>query len=153
MEPVSQINRALQVSGSTTTDSQLQNMLSNEDGLRLSKLIEKATRRWPNQDHQETMGEYMEDFEKLVAKYSLQQVEEAMENLRIAPKQNFFPTPSEMAAEIERAVEQAKPTYYQLWQRENDRARAERQRKIAEVMAERETPEYKAWAKERGMEP
>lgn len=91
-----QLNNALMA-----TDAPLQRRLSNADGLHLSSLLEKAQRRWPNQDNSETIEEMLADFESLSLKYSLPIVEAAIERLRIAPSQRFFPTPSDVAEEIE----------------------------------------------------
>lgn len=43
----------------------------------------------------------MKDYEKLALKFSLQSVEQAIEELRIDPAQEFFPTPSDVAALID----------------------------------------------------
>ena len=86
----------------TTTDLPLQKRLSNEDGSRLTTLLERAQKRWPNQDTAESMEEYLADFEQLALKYSLQKIEVALKALRIDPQQQFFPKPDEVAGEIER---------------------------------------------------
>ena len=95
------ITEALQEIVSTSTDLRLQKWLSSDDGLRLTTLLEREQRRWPNQDTSDSMEEYLGDFEKLALKYSLQQIEEALEILRIDPEQAFFPKPNEVAEIIE----------------------------------------------------
>ena len=96
------VTEAQLVNASTTTDSRLQKLLSSEDGLGLTSLLEAAQRRWPNQDQQETIEEYLGDYERLTLRYSLRAVQEAMAELRVDPRQEFFPKPNEVAAEIER---------------------------------------------------
>ena len=99
MERVSQaqLNSAL-----TTTDAQLQKRLSTSDGSALTILLESLAKRYPTQDQTETIQEYMKDYAALVLRYSLRQVEEAVAALRVDPRQEFFPKPNEVAAEIER---------------------------------------------------
>lgn len=96
------ITEALLNNALTTTEGHLQRRLSDEDGLNLTAILERAQRRWPNQDTAESMEEYLADFERLSLKYSLQSVEAALEELRIDPEQQFFPRPDEVASEIER---------------------------------------------------
>lgn len=104
MERISlaQLNNAL-----TTTDSRSQKRLSDEDGLHLTTLLEREQKRWPNQDTAESMEEYLTDFEQLALKYSLQQIREALAELRIDPEQEFFPKPNEVAAAIEGQIHKA----------------------------------------------
>lgn len=139
---------ASQLSEFMTTGSQLQRRLSKEDGLRLTTLVDKMLHRWPHQDQGETIEEFLEDFEHLALKYSLQKVEEAITALRIDPKQKFFPRPDEVAEEME---VQRNRRAHEIYLKEKAKEREERQRKIAEVLAERETPEWKEWAKGRGI--
>ena len=96
------ISKVQLVGESTTTGSALQKPLSSADGLGLTSLLEAALKRWPNQDQQETIEEYLADYEALTLRYSLRAVQEAMAELRIDPRQEFFPKPNEVAAEIER---------------------------------------------------
>ena len=86
----------------TTTDSQLQRRLPSEEYTALGILLARTAKRYPNQDMTQTLEEYMADLEKLALKYSLQSVEDAIGTLRIDPEQDFFPTPSEIADQIER---------------------------------------------------
>ena len=95
-----QLNSALM-----PTAAALQRRLSSADGLRLTMLLEAAQRRWPNQDMTESTDEYLTDFERLSLKYSLPNVEQALEALRIKPGQAFFPRPDEVAAQIEAGQE------------------------------------------------
>jgi hypothetical protein len=57
------------------------------------------------------MEEYMVDLEKLALKYSLQNVEDAIANLRVDPEQEFFPTPNEVAEEIDRQWRKKLPSH------------------------------------------
>ena len=88
------------------------------------------------------------DYEALAQKYSLQKVVDAIEALRISADQKFFPQPNEVAAEIE---DQLDRRAHEIYLADKKRERDERNRRIAEVLAERETPEYKEWAKSRGI--
>lgn len=92
-----QLNSAL-----TETGSQLQRRLPPGEFEALGILLERTARRYPNQDLQETMGEYLHDYERLALRYSLQKIEDAVALLRIDPEQQFFPTPDEVAHAIER---------------------------------------------------
>lgn len=115
----------------TTTAAPLQRQLSSEDGLNLLAMLEKAQRRWPNQDRAESLDEHLADYEQLSLKYSPRKVEEALERLRIAAREDFFPTASDVAAEIEARREADN--------READRVTAQR-RRAAEIA------EFWAWA-------
>ena len=101
MEKVSraQLNNAL-----TEIGEPLRRQLSSEDGSQLTAILDKAQRRWPNQDTAESMEEYLEDIERLCLKYSLPQVAAALDELRIDPAQNFFPTPNKISARIEAMI-------------------------------------------------
>ena len=111
----------------TTTGAPSLKRLSAEDGSILTALLEKAQRRWPNQDTAESMEEYLADFERLSLKYSLPRVEAALAELRIRPGQVFFPRPEEVAAEIEDQLEREESAKRR--QREQaGRARADRER-------------------------
>ena len=92
-----QLNNAL-----TETGSQLQRRLPPEEFQALGILLERTARRYPNQDLQQTMGEYLHDYERLALRYSLPKIEDAVAKLRIDPEQQFFPTPDEVAHEIEK---------------------------------------------------
>ncbi len=83
------------------TESRLQRRLSEEDGLALTALMESLMRRYPSQDQEESIEEYLGDFERLVLKYSLQTVRDAIEQVRISGDQHFFPRPDDIAAVIE----------------------------------------------------
>lgn len=88
--------------GSTETGAQLQRRLPHEELTALGILLERTARRYPNQDLSETLPEYMADLEQLSLKYSLQAVEDAIAKLRVDPEQDFFPTPTDVAAEMKR---------------------------------------------------
>jgi len=102
MADLEQINQAQLDSALTTTEGRLQRRLSNEDGLRLTALMEQLQRRYPNQDNAASIAEYLTDLEQLSLKFSLQRVEEAIAALRIDPAQEFFPSPTDVAAQIQR---------------------------------------------------
>lgn len=87
-------------SGLTTTGGQLQRRLPQGELEALGILLERTARRYPNQDLEIPMPEYMADFEQLALKFSLQKVEDAIAALRVDPDQRFFPTPDEVAHEI-----------------------------------------------------
>ena len=87
--------------GLTETSGQLAMRLPQEESLALGVLLAQTAKRYPNQELAESMGEYLEDYEQLTLKYSLQKVEDAVAALRIDPEQHFFPTPDEVAHKIE----------------------------------------------------
>ena len=87
------------------TSRPLQRRLSEADSTVLLVLLGKMARRYPSQDMQDAMTEYLADYEALAVKYSLRSVEEALGNLRIDPEQSFFPRPDEVAEEIELMAE------------------------------------------------
>jgi hypothetical protein len=68
-------------------------------------LLEQTLRRYPGQENEAPMEQYLADFEALAAKYSLRSVAEAIANLRITPGRSFFPKPDEVAEEIGRMAE------------------------------------------------
>ena len=80
--------------------------LSKEDSSTLLVLMEKAARRWPGQELEDSIAEYHADYERLALQYSLAKVQDALDALRIDPKQQFFPRPNEIAAKIEVQREQ-----------------------------------------------
>jgi len=84
------------------TGASLQKSLSSEDGTYLLAMLNRTAKRYPNQDLTDALPEYMKDLEQLALKYSLQKVEDAIAKLRIDPEQRFFPTPSDVAEQIER---------------------------------------------------
>lgn len=86
----------------TETDGQSQTRLPNAELMDLGSLMEQMARRWPAQDMQDSIGEYMTDFEQLAIREGLQTVKEAVDALRISPKQKFYPRPDEVAEEIDR---------------------------------------------------
>jgi hypothetical protein len=96
------VDRASLNNALTTTEGRLQKHLPREESEALGILLERTARRYPNQDLTTTLDEYMADLERLALKYSLQKVEDAIAALRIDPDQRFFPSPNEVAAEIER---------------------------------------------------
>ena len=80
----------------------MQRHLPVEESQALGILLERTARRYPNQDLQGTLDEYMADLEKLALKFSLRAVEDAIASLRMDPEQEFFPTPNDVAEQIER---------------------------------------------------
>ena len=117
-----QITQAQLNSALIKTDAPLQRRLSSEDGLTLTAILERAQRRWPNQDSSESMEEYLADYEQLALKYSLLKVEAALDRLRIKPGQAFFPKPDEISEEIvykrECNIYAADKAAYEIYQRE-----------------------------------
>jgi hypothetical protein len=95
------ITKAQLESALTATGSQLQRRLPAEEFEALGIAMERLARRYPNQDLALTMGEYLWDYERLSLKYSLPKVMAAIDELRIASDQKFFPRPDEIAAEID----------------------------------------------------
>ena len=87
-------------SGSTETGAQLQRRLPQEELTALGILLERMTRRYPNQDLSETLPEYLTDLEQLAVKHGLAAVEDAIAILRVDPEHDYFPTPTEVARQI-----------------------------------------------------
>lgn len=133
MSELTRVSQAQLNSVLTRTGERSRRRLSSEDGTRLTEILEKAQRRWPNQDTAESMEEYLADFEQLALKYSLLKLSDAFDALRIAPDQAFFPKPDEVAEWIERKREAglyADNTRRNQMERERDAAlMAEEQRK------------------------
>lgn len=129
---LAQLNNALTVTGEPS-----RRQLSSEDGMRLTEILERAQRRWPNQDTAESMEEYLADFERLALKYSLQKIADAFETMRISPEQKFFPKPDEVAEVIERKREAG-------MYRDNQR-QAEKQRQEIKAQQDRERELYGDW--------
>ena len=102
MADLEKINRAQLNSALTPTAGQLQRRLPPEEFQALGILLERTAKRYPNQDMQDAMPEYLADLEKLALRYSLQSVEDAIAALRVDPEQEFFPHPDEVAAEMKR---------------------------------------------------
>lgn len=102
MADLTKINKVQLESALTATAAPLQRSLSNEDGLYLLALLNQTAKRYLNQDLRDALPEYMKDLEQLSLKYSLQTVEDAIAKLRIDPEQDFFPTPNDVADQIER---------------------------------------------------
>lgn len=102
MSNLDKITAAQLASALTTTAGQLQRRLPPEEFEALGIIMETTARRWPNQDMELPMPEYLADLEKLALKYSLQAVVDAIMELRIDPEQDFFPTPSEVAHQMEK---------------------------------------------------
>ncbi len=102
------VTEALLTTALRGAGSQLQKRLSSSDGLALTALMEDLARRYPSQETADAMPAYMRDYAKLVQKYSLQSVSEAVEALRINPEQKFFPAPNEVAEMIEVKAEMSR---------------------------------------------
>lgn len=97
--------------GLTGTSGQLVKRLPHEESLALGVLLAQTAKRYPNQELEESMGEYLADYEQLSMKYSLQKVEDAVAALRIDPEQHFFPTPDEVAHKIEQTRLKSIPSH------------------------------------------
>lgn len=95
------VTRELLNSALTVHEGNSRKSLSKEDSSALIVLMEKATRRWPGQEMEDSIEEFHADYEKLALKYSLRKVQEALDALRIDPRQQFFPRPNEVAAMLE----------------------------------------------------
>ena len=94
-----------------TQESHLLRRLPKEELTYLGMLLERTARRYPSQENDESMEEYLTDFEQLALKYSLPKVEDAIAALRVDPEQEFFPKPNEVAREIERARDRKLPSH------------------------------------------
>ena len=92
-------------------DSHLLRRLPKEELMYLGILLERTARRYPSQENEETIGEYLTDFEQLAVKYSLPKVEDAIAALRVNPEQEFFPKPNEVAREIQRQIDRKLPSH------------------------------------------
>lgn len=94
------------LSSALTTRSQaLEMRLPVAELTALGIILAKLARRFPSQENEGTIEEYLEDYEALALKYSIQKVEAALAVLRIEPGRRYFPTPNEVAEEIERQQE------------------------------------------------
>lgn len=85
----------------TAPSSHLARRLPNEELTALGIILALTARRYPSQENEESIEEYLTDFEQLSLKYSLQSVKDALCRLRIDPDQEFFPKPNEVARNIE----------------------------------------------------
>ena len=88
-------------SGSTALSTRSEKRLSDEQVLHLLTLLEQTAARYPHQDLAPAMEGYLHDFEALALKYGMEPVHQALMELRIKPRQRFFPQPSEVAEVIE----------------------------------------------------
>jgi hypothetical protein len=91
--------------------SPLQMRLPKEELTALGILLERTLRRYPGQENEGILEEYLTDFEQLALKYSLPKVEDAIAALRVDPEQEFFPKPNEVAREIERERDRKLPSH------------------------------------------
>lgn len=94
------ISQALLDSVLTVTSEPSQRRLSDEEFTELALLVAQMAERYPSQDLEQAVEGYTMDFEQLALKYSLPQVQSALQALRIHPEQKFFPRPDEVAEEI-----------------------------------------------------
>jgi hypothetical protein len=112
MSELKQITPAQLNSALTERDSSSRKSLSNEDSSTLLAKAEALARRYPSQDQESSIKEFFLDYEQLALKYSLNEVCRALDELRIAPGQKFFPRPDEVADMIvdrrERGAERAR---------------------------------------------
>jgi len=120
-------------------------LLSKKDSSRLLAVMDDLTRRYPSQDLESSIETYHRDYKKLAAKFGLPKVEQAIENLRIAPGRAFFPRPDEIAAELENMRLTA----------ENNRLRSDGQRYRNQIASWREqwnSREEREWRQQMGFE-
>jgi hypothetical protein len=111
MGNLEKVDRAQLESALTTTEGRLQKRLPAAELKVLGTLLERTARRYPNQDLTLTLPEYLTDLEQLALRFSLQKVIDAVFALRIKADQDFFPTPSQVAAEIEQQRLRALPSH------------------------------------------
>ena len=95
----------------TKPSSDLARRLPKEELTALGIIRARTAKRYPAQENGETIEEYLTDFEQLSLKYSLQKVEDALSRLRIDSDQRFFPTPNEVAHEIENEIDRRLPSH------------------------------------------
>lgn len=62
--------------------------------------MESLVRRYPSQDLEGSIDDYLLDYEALALKHGISKVQRAVAALRIDPDQHFFPKPDEVANEI-----------------------------------------------------
>lgn len=112
-------------------------LLSKQDSLRLLKAMDGLVRRYPSQDQESSIEEFLKDYAELAEKHGICRVEKAIDALRLSAK--FFPKPDEVAQEID---DQAAKSGYRTgfltdWQR---------------IREQYNSPEEKAWRKSQGYE-
>jgi hypothetical protein len=78
----------------------LRRQLSTEDSSELIAMMESLVRRYPSQDLESSIDDYLLDYEALALKHGIEKVKRAVAALRIDPDQHFFPKPDEVANEI-----------------------------------------------------
>ncbi|MGO9433149.1 MAG: hypothetical protein ACLP00_02515 [Terracidiphilus sp.] len=91
---------------STRPTTSLQKLSPPEVSIALANLLAKTQRRYLNQQLGQAAAEYLEDFEILAQRYSLQRIGRAIQELRLNPNQRFFPAPNEVVAEILKQLEE-----------------------------------------------
>jgi hypothetical protein len=82
------------------TTERLRPQLPDDSVAQLAILLDQMQCRYPHQDLADSMEGYLQDYEQLALKTSLEAVEEALEEWRITPGAKFFPRPDEIAAAI-----------------------------------------------------
>lgn len=138
MADLKKIDQAQLNSALTAQDESSQKSLSKEDSSTLLGLMDSLARRYPSQDQEGSIREYLKDYEKLALRFSLPKVAAALEELRIRPEQKFFPRPDEVADEIDNQRVEATRKY-------DESTIGWYGRKVAREIEEYNRPEEKAW--------
>lgn len=123
MERVSlvQLNSALK-----TIAEPSRRRLPDEEYSSLVVMFGQMQTRYPSQDLEEATEGYLSDYEQLCLRYSLRAVRDALAELRISPRQRFFPRPDEVA-EVLKVMRDEEQSQFAA-----QRQQEARQRKIAE---------------------
>lgn len=100
MERITENLQALLKPASTELAASSRGSLSKKGSSTLLALLDSLSRRYPSQDLEASMAEYQRDYKALALKYSLREVEEGVNALRINSEQRFFPHPDEVAEQI-----------------------------------------------------
>jgi hypothetical protein len=75
--------------------------LPDEEFTLLSLLVKQMKDRYPHQDLSGSIEGYLADYEQLVLRYSMGEVQFALGEWRLTPGAEFFPRPDEIAERIE----------------------------------------------------
>jgi hypothetical protein len=138
MEPISETQLARLMSASAETDRLSPTPLSEEESIHLALLLSQMAERYPSQDLSDSLEGYQWDYERLVQRYSMQEVKWFLAEYRITPGASFFPRPDECATWIERRREAGKAERRRMAEA-RDRQQAKRYRES--LMS----PEEVAW--------
>lgn len=137
--------RASLDSALTQTSERSEKHLPDEEFRHLGILLAQMAKRYPSQDLEESLEGYLWDLERLALRYSLQQVQDALAELRIKPGQNFFPRPDEVAEVIASKCERTEADVRQI------EGRMHRQR-WAKWVEQYNSQEERAWRIAQGYE-